>query len=89
MNGEVENVKEYSAVFNDHANRLVESAKVSAFTLSDKPILKNKLITAANDLSSTIHPVINGAITLSGDHTEQSYIENMDVIRYKESAVLA
>jgi len=81
MNGEVQNVKEYSGVFNDHANRLVEAAKVSAYTLSDNPVLKAKLLAAANDLSSTIHPVINAALTLSADHTQPSYIENMDVIR--------
>ena len=80
-NGEIQSVKDYSPIFSDHANRLVESAKVSAFTLSDKPELKNRLITGANDLNSTIHPVINAALTLSANNEEQSYIENMDVIK--------
>jgi catenin alpha len=78
--GEVQKVKEYSAVFSIHADKMVESAKVSAY-MSDNKILKQNLLVTADDLSQTIHPVVNAALTLSGNNEEQCYIENMDVIK--------
>ena len=58
--------------------------KVSAYTLANKPVLKAKLITAANDLGSVIHPVVKSAQTLASNHEEPCYIENMDVIKYDQ-----
>ena len=49
--------------------------------MADKPVLKAKLVSAANDLGSVIQPVVKSAQTLASNHEEPCYIENMDVIK--------
>lgn len=78
--GDRAGVDEYAPEFIEHSSQMVESAKISAFTISKNPVLKAKILQAAEAVSEMIHPAANSAKMLASDNQQKCYIEHMDVV---------
>ena len=78
--GDKSAVDEYAPEFVEHSAQMVESAKISAFTISKNPVLKAKILQAAEALSDMIQPAVTSAKMLASDNQQKCYIEHMDVV---------
>lgn len=78
--GDKASVDDYSPEFIEHSTQMVESAKISAFTISKNPMLKAKILQAAEAVSEMVQPAANSAKMLASDNQQKCYIEHMDVV---------
>ena len=79
--GQVEEVKSATPQFNEHAENMVDSAKLIASMLTDRPELRAALLRSAADLDDLRKPVTNSAFMLSTAPDNAEYGNNMEIMK--------